>query len=92
MTPEVAQTHFNDRDGAIPVDFRDPKTKLFDMKVYDRAGPEPEQPLDDRVPRGAGARAPRREDARRRSATPVRVSEPEAWEEYQRRYSTATLT
>src|SRR5258708_29199019 len=33
---DVAQAHLNDRDSAIPVDFRDPKTKRFDIKVYER--------------------------------------------------------
>ena len=36
VSQEVAQAHFNDRDTAIPVDFRDPKSKVFDMKVYER--------------------------------------------------------
>ena len=38
VSSEVAQAHFNDRDTVIPVDFRDPKSKMFDMKVYERAG------------------------------------------------------
>ena len=40
------------------------------------AGAQPEQPLDDRVPRGAGARAPGGEGARRRSATPCASARP----------------
>src|ERR1017187_5114920 len=32
VSQEIAQAHFNDRDTAIPVDFRDPKTKTFSMK------------------------------------------------------------
>src|SRR5271170_7996801 len=37
VSQEVAQAHFNDRDTAIPVEFRDPKSKMFDMKIYERA-------------------------------------------------------
>ena len=92
LTPEVASSAlYSDRDTAIPVDFRDPKTKLFDMKVYERPGPQPEQPLDrPSSARSRGASSwPRR--CATSSATPIRVSEAEAWDEYQRRNSTATL-
>ncbi len=90
VSQEAAQAHFNARDTAIPVDFRDPKTKMFDLKVYER-----------RV-RNLSNRSTtefREEQARELLAAkmrdivrdPVRVSEAEAWQEYQRRYSTATV-
>ena len=91
LTQEVAQAHFNDRDTAIPVDFRDPKTKMFDMKTYERQV----RNLSNR-----STTEFREEQARELVAAkmrdvvrdPVRVSQAEAWEEYQRRYSTATVT
>ncbi len=91
MTQDVAQQQFANRDSAIPVDFRDPKTKRFDMKVYDR------------VVRNLSNRSTtefREEQARELLAAkmrdiirePVRVSETEAWQDYQRQYTTATLS
>lgn len=88
---DVAQEHFNDRDTAIPVDFRDPKTKAFDMKIYERQV----RNLSNR-----STAEFREEQARELLAAkvrdvirdPVRVSEDEAWNEYDRRYSTSTLT
>ncbi len=91
MPQDAAQEHFNQRDTAIPVDFRDPKTKVFDMKVYERQV----RNLSNR-----STTEFREEQARELLAAkvrdvirdPVRVSEDEAWDEYDRRYSTATVT
>jgi peptidyl-prolyl cis-trans isomerase D len=91
VSPEIAQAHVNDRDTAIPVDFRDPKTKMFDMKTYERQV----RNLSNR-----STTEFREEQARELLAAkvrdivrdPVRVSEAEAWQEYERRYSTATVT
>jgi peptidyl-prolyl cis-trans isomerase D len=88
---DVAQAHFSDGDTAIPVDFRDPKTKLFDMKVYER------------VVRNLSNRSTaefREEQSRELLAAkvrdvvrePIRVSESEAWQEYDRQHSTAIVT
>ena len=88
---DVALAHMNDRDAAIPVDFRDPKTKSFDIKAYTRqvrnlsnlstAEFRDEQALE--------ILAQKMRDVVR---DPIRVSEGEAWHEYERRYSTATVT
>lgn len=91
MPQDAAQEHFNERDTAIPVDFKDPKTKLFDMKVYERQV----RNLSNR-----STTEFREEQARELLAAkvrdvirdPVRVSEDEAWDEYDRRHSTATVT
>jgi peptidyl-prolyl cis-trans isomerase D len=91
VSQDVAQAHFNDRDMAIPVDFRDPKTKMFDMKIYERQV----RNLSNR-----STTEFREEEARELLAAkmrdvvrdPIRVSEAEAWQEYEHRYSTATLT
>ncbi|HEY4013740.1 MAG TPA: peptidylprolyl isomerase [Polyangiaceae bacterium] len=90
ISAEVAQAHVNDRDTAIPIDFRDPKTKIFDMKVYERQV---------RMLSNRSTTEFREEQAREMLAAkmrdvvrdPVRVSEAEAWDEYQRRYATATV-
>jgi peptidyl-prolyl cis-trans isomerase D len=91
VSQEVAQAHFNDRDPAIPVDFRDPKSKMFDMKVYERAV----RNLSNRSTtefRGEQARELLAAKMRDVIRAPVRVSGAEAWEEYQRRYDTATVS
>ncbi|HEY8089109.1 MAG TPA: peptidylprolyl isomerase [Polyangiaceae bacterium] len=91
VTQDKAIPHFNSRDGAIPIDFRDPKTKIFDMKVYDRMVKNMSN-LSTTEFREVQAReliAAKMRDAVR---DPIRISENEAWEEYSRRYSTATLT
>ena len=88
---EIAQAQFAARDTAIPVDFRDPKTKRFDMKVYER------------VVRNLSNRSTtefREEQVRELLASkmrnvirdPIRVSEAEAWDAYDRQYTTATLS
>ena len=87
---EVALANLDDRDSAIPVDFRDPKTKRFDIKTYER------------VVRNLSNRSTtefREEQARELVASkmrdvirgPVRVSEDEAWQAYAKRYTTAQV-
>jgi peptidyl-prolyl cis-trans isomerase D len=91
VSQEVAQAHFNDRDAAIPVDFRDPKTKRFDMKTYERQV----RNLSNRSTtefREEQARELLAAKMREVIREPVRVSEAEVWQEYDRRYSTATVT
>ncbi len=88
---EIAQAHFNERDSAIPVDFRDPKTKMFDIKTYERQV----RNLSNR-----STTEFREEQARELVASkmrdvirePIRVSEREAWDEYSKRFSTAMVT
>ncbi len=81
---------FDDRDTAIPVDFRDPKTKLFDMKVYERQvrNLSNRSTTEFREEQGRELLAAKVRDVVR---DPIRISEAEAWDEYERRYSTATL-
>jgi peptidyl-prolyl cis-trans isomerase D len=90
ISQEIAQRHFNDRDTAIPVDFRDPKTKMFDMKVYDRQvrNLSNRSTAEFREEQARELVAAKMRDVVRE---PVRVSEAEAVEEYRRRYSTATV-
>ncbi len=91
VTQDVAQQHFMERDTAIPVDFRDPKTKMFDMKIYERTvrNLSNRSTTEFREEQAKELLAAKMRDAIRE---PVRVSEAEAWEEYDRRFSTATLT
>jgi peptidyl-prolyl cis-trans isomerase D len=88
---DVAQAHFSDRDTAIPVDFRDPKTKVFDMKTYERTvrNLSNRSTAEFREEQARELLAAKMRDAIR---DPVRISEAEAWDDYERRYSTATLT
>lgn len=90
VSPEVAQAHFNDRDTAIPVDFRDPKSKMFDMKIYERQvrNLSNRSTTDFRVEQARELLAAKMRDVVR---APIRVSDAEAWEEYARRYDTATV-
>jgi len=90
VSQEVALAHFNDRDTAIPVDFRDPKSKLFDMKVYERQvrNLSNRSTTEFRAEQARELLAAKMRDVVR---APVRVSETEAWEEYARRYDTATV-
>jgi peptidyl-prolyl cis-trans isomerase D len=91
ISPEVATSQLGARDAAIPVDFQDPKTKRFDIKTYERKV----RSLSNR-----STTEFREEQARELLAAkmrdvvrdPVRVSPSEAWQEYDRRYSTATVT
>jgi len=91
VTAEVAQAHFNDRDTAIPEDFRDPKTKVFDMKVYERKvrNLSNRSTTEFREEQGRELLAAKVRDAVR---DPIRISENEAWDEYERQKSTAMLT
>ena len=91
VSQEVAQAHFNDRDTAIPVDFRDTKTKSFDMKVYERRVRElsNRSTTEFREEQARELLAAKMRDVVRE---PVRISGAEAREEYERRYSTATVT
>jgi peptidyl-prolyl cis-trans isomerase D len=91
VSPEVAQAHFNDRDTAIPEDFRDPKTKVFDMKVYERKvrNLSNRSTTEFREEQGRELLAAKVRDAVR---DPIRISENEAWDEYERQKSTAMLT
>jgi peptidyl-prolyl cis-trans isomerase D len=88
---EIAQAHFNDRDTAIPIDFRDAKSHVFDMKVYERKvrGLSNRSTEEFRDGQAREMLAAKMRDIVR---DPVRVSEGEALEEYKRRYETATLT
>ena len=87
---DVAQARFYDRDTAIPVDFRDSKTKLFDMKIYERTvrNLSNRSTTEFREEQARELLAAKMRDAVRE---PIRVSEPEALEQYERQYSTATL-
>jgi peptidyl-prolyl cis-trans isomerase D len=91
ISQDVAQTHFNDRDAAIPVDFRDPKTKTFDMKTYERQvrSISNRSTVEFREEQSRELLAAKMRNVVR---DPIRVSRSEAWQEYDRRYSTATVT
>ncbi len=91
VSPEVAQAHFNDRDTAIPQDFRDQKTKVFDMKVYDRKvrALSNRSTSEFREEQGRELLAAKVRDAVR---DPIRISDNEAWDEYERQKSTAMVT
>jgi peptidyl-prolyl cis-trans isomerase D len=90
VSQEVAMAHFNDRDTAIPVDFRDPKTKMFDMKAYERTvrNLSNRSTTEFREEQARELLAAKMRDVVRE---PVRVSESEAWQGYKRRYGTATV-
>ncbi|HLK37693.1 MAG TPA: peptidylprolyl isomerase [Polyangiaceae bacterium] len=91
LTQDVAQAHMNDRDAAIPVDFRDPKTKSFDLKAYTRQVRSLSN-LSTAEFRDEQALEILAEKMRDVVRDPIRVSEGEAWHEYERRYSTAIVT
>jgi peptidyl-prolyl cis-trans isomerase D len=88
---DVAQAHFSDGDTAIPVDFRDPKTKLFDMKVYERVvrNLSNRSTAEFREQQSRELLAAKVRDVVRE---PIRVSESEAWQEYDRQHTTAIVT
>ena len=90
VSQEVALAHFNDRDTAIPVDFRDPKTKTFSMKTYERQvrNLSNRSTTDFRSEQTRELLAAKMRDVVR---APIRVSAAEAWDEYERRYDTATV-
>jgi peptidyl-prolyl cis-trans isomerase D len=91
LTPETAQTHLNDRDTAIPIDFRDPKTRQFDMKLYEHKvrNLSNRSTTEFREEQGRELLAAKVRDSIR---DPVRIAESEAWDEYDRQKSTAMLT
>jgi peptidyl-prolyl cis-trans isomerase D len=91
VSGEIAQAQFANRDTAIPVDFHDPKTKRFDMKVYERAvrNISNRSTTEFREEQARELLAAKMRDVIRE---PVRISEAEAWQEYDRRYTTATLS
>jgi peptidyl-prolyl cis-trans isomerase D len=91
LSGELAQQRFNARDTAIPVDFRDPKTKVFDMKVYERQvrNLSNRSTTEFREEQSRELLAAKVRDVVR---DPIRISDSEAWDEYDRRFSTATLT
>jgi peptidyl-prolyl cis-trans isomerase D len=91
VSAEVAQAHFNDRDTAIPEDFRDPKTKVFDMKVYERKvrNLSNRSTTEFREEQGRELLAAKVRDAVR---DPIRISDGEAWDQYEREKSTAMVT
>jgi peptidyl-prolyl cis-trans isomerase D len=91
LSPDIAQAHFNDRDTAIPVDFRDTKTKSFDLKVYERKvrGLSNRSTSEFRQGQARELLAAKMRDVIR---APVRVSASEALDEYKRRFETAALT
>jgi peptidyl-prolyl cis-trans isomerase D len=91
ISQDVAQAHFNNRDAAIPVDFRDSKTKAFDMKIYERQirNISNRSPTEFREEQSRELLAAKMRNILR---DPIRVSSSEAWHEYERRYTTATVT
>lgn len=91
ISQEIAQAHIDDRDAAIPIDFRDPKTKIFDMKTYERQirNISNRSTLEFREGQVRELLAAKMRDVIR---DPIRVSDSEAWQEYERRYSTAAVT
>jgi peptidyl-prolyl cis-trans isomerase D len=88
---DIAQARLADRETAIPVDFRDSKTHQFDMKTYEKQV---------RTLSNRSTSEFREEQIREILAAkmrdivrdPVRVSDAEAWGEYDRRFSTAVVT
>jgi peptidyl-prolyl cis-trans isomerase D len=90
VSRDVATAQFDARDAAIPVDFQDPKTKRFDIKTYERKvrSLSNRSTTEFREEQSRELLAAKMRDVVR---DPVRVSSSEAWEEYDRRYSTATV-
>jgi peptidyl-prolyl cis-trans isomerase D len=92
VTQESAMSQLGARDAAIgPVDFQDPKTKQFDLKTYERRvrNLSNRSTTEFREDQTRELLAAKMRDVVR---NPVRVSPSEARQEYDRRYSTATLT
>jgi peptidyl-prolyl cis-trans isomerase D len=91
LPQDVAMAHIGDRDTAIPVDFRDPKTKLFDMKVYERRVRDlsNRSTAEFREEQSRELLAAKMRDVIRE---PIRVSDTETWQEYDRQKSTAMVT
>jgi peptidyl-prolyl cis-trans isomerase D len=91
VSRDIAIAHVNDGDTAIPVDFRDPKSQAFDMKVYERKVRNLANRSTEEF-REAQAREMLAAKVRDVIRDPVRVSEDEALEGYKRQYETAILT
>jgi peptidyl-prolyl cis-trans isomerase D len=90
VSQEVAMAHLTSRDAAIPVGFDDPKSKHFDIKVYERKVRNMTN-LSTAEFREAQARELLAAKLRDVVRAPVRVSEAEVWQGYDRQYSTATV-
>jgi peptidyl-prolyl cis-trans isomerase D len=90
VSQDVAMAQVGARDAAIPVDFQDPKTKRFDIKTYERKirNLSNRSTTEFREDQARELLAAKMRDVVR---DPVRVSPSEAWREYDRRYSTATV-
>ncbi len=88
---DIAQAHANERDPAIPIDFRDPKTKTFDMKLYERQvrNLSNRSTVEFREEQERELVAAKMRDVVR---APVRVSDDEAWRLYDSHESTANVT
>jgi peptidyl-prolyl cis-trans isomerase D len=88
---DIAMAHIGERDTAIPVDFRDPKTKLFDMKEYERKvrNLSNRSTAEFREEQSRELLAAKMRDVVRE---PIRISEGEAWQEYERQKSTGMVT
>jgi peptidyl-prolyl cis-trans isomerase D len=87
----VAMAHVNERDTSIPIDFRDPKSKTFDMKTYERKVRQlsNRSTIEFREEQERELIAAKMRDLVR---APVRVSDEEAWHSYELAESTATVT
>jgi peptidyl-prolyl cis-trans isomerase D len=90
VSQDVALAHLSARDMAIPVDFRDPKTKSFDIKTYERRVRNLSNRSTSEFREGQAREllAAKMRDVVRE---PIRVSESELWNDYERRQSTATV-
>jgi peptidyl-prolyl cis-trans isomerase D len=90
VSQDVALAHLSARDMAIPVDFRDPKTKTFDIKTYERRVRNLSNRSTSEFREGQAREllAAKMRDVVRE---PIRVSESELWNDYERRQSTATV-
>jgi peptidyl-prolyl cis-trans isomerase D len=91
VSQDVATSLLGARDAAIPVDFQDPKTKLFDIKTYERKvrNLTNRSTTEFREDQARELLAAKMRDVVR---DPVQVSPSEARLEYDRRFSTAMVT
>jgi peptidyl-prolyl cis-trans isomerase D len=87
----LLQTDVTGGDSALPIDFHDPKTKRFDIKVYERQvrNLSNRSTTEFREEQQRELLAAKMRDVIRE---PVRVSEGEAWAEYSRQNNSATVT
>jgi peptidyl-prolyl cis-trans isomerase D len=88
--PALVRRFFGDHDMLKQADFRDPKTGKFDIKTYERRVRQftGRSPTEFREEQERELRAAKVRDLIR---APIRVSEAEALEQYQRDYSTAKI-